>query len=76
VSETNHPGFPDFSKTAIPSFGSTCKEPRRIVQISACGGSAGTKPYVAALCNDGSVWAITTGADKWKEWEQLPGIPQ
>lgn len=46
---------------------------RRVIQI--CSHARGTtKSYVAALCDDGTVWTIFD--EEGEDWLRLPNIPQ
>lgn len=47
------------------------RPPRKAIQIVACTGGHG-HPFFYALCNDGTIWQLTTGG----QWVEMPAIPQ
>jgi aminoglycoside phosphotransferase (APT) family kinase protein len=55
---------------------SDIKEPRRIVHIATATEPETYCPIIVAICNDGTLWGLTTKRQGTSRWEQLPEIPQ
>jgi hypothetical protein len=46
--------------------------PRKIVQITAVPGADNGESSIYALCDDGTLWALSHSG----QWHELPAIPQ
>lgn len=63
---------PDDTGSTLPAWGDRSAKPRRIVQISTARNDLAGFTTLYALCNDGTLWRMTSG---FNEWQQIEGVP-